>query len=351
MREKLYLSVYANIKKDIINGAYKNGQKLLSKRVLAERFGVSVITVEHSLDILYNEGYIIPKERSGFYVSYINTDGFLNGANITHNNVRGENIITNQGFPYSVYVKTVRRVLSDYQEEVLNATSYKGLFELRKAISDYLKRSREINVSPERIIIGSGSEYLYGLIVRTLGLDKTIAIETPSYKQIENVYRSYGVKLEYLKLGSGGIDTEDLENASAQVLHVSPFRSFPTGISATVSKKLEYIEWAKKRNGFIIEDDFESEFSVFAKPVETVFSFDNDDRTVYLNTFSKTISPSVRTGYMILPERLAEDFEQNVGFYRCTVPSLDQLVIAQLLNCGEFERHVNKQRRLLRKGL
>ena len=138
---------------------------------------------------------------------------------------------------------------------------------------------------------------------------------------------------------------------NASVLHTTPYRSFPTGITASASKRHEYVRWFGKKDRFIIEDDFESEFSVSTKAEETLFSLSEQDKVIYLNTFSKTISPSLRVGYMVLPEKLVGEFEERLGFYSCTVPTFEQLVIAELINSGDFERHINRVRRNKRKLL
>ena len=203
----------------------------------------------------------------------------------------------------------------------------------------------------KQIIIGSGSEYLYGLIIELLGRHRSYAIEPPSYKKIEQVYTTSDVSLEKLPLSHDGIDSKALKNSSADVLHISPYRSYPSGVTATASKRHEYLRWAELGSRYIIEDDFESEFSVSRKPEETLFSHSFKDNVIYMNTFSKTISPSFRIGYMVLPKELAKAYEEKLGFLSCTVPTYLQLVLAELINNGDFERHINRVRRNKRKEL
>jgi GntR family transcriptional regulator/MocR family aminotransferase len=198
------------------------------------------------------------------------------------------------------------------------------------------------------IVIGSGAEYLYNLIAGLLGEDRKFAIEDPSYAKIRKVYKNANIKYELLPLGKNGIESSALNKTKASVLHISPFRSYPTGITASASKRHEYIRWADSADRIIVEDDFESEFSIISKPVETLFSMATKDNVIYLNTFSKTISPALRVGYMVLPEHLVEEFNKKLGFYSCTVPTFEQLVLTELLNNGSFERHINRMRRKLR---
>ena len=207
-------------------------------------------------------------------------------------------------------------------------------------MKQYLARNRGINVEIEQIVIGSGAEYLYRLIVDLLGRDKIYAIESPSYQKIEQVYRAAGVKYEMLPLCNDGIDGAALAKTDADVLHTTPYRSFPTGVTASASKRYEYIRWSEKGERFIIESDYDSEFSVSSKPTETIFFLSDQDNVIYLNTFSKTIS---------LPKRLVEPFNDRLGFYSCTVPTFEQLVLTELINNGDFERHINRERRKKRR--
>ena len=252
-------------------------------------------------------------------------------------------------FPFSVLARTMRRVLSDYGEALLVKSPNNGCAALRQAIADYLARSRGIRVKPAQIVIGSGAEYLYGLIVQLLGRERVYAVENPSYEKIRRVYEANGVRCEQLRLGADGVRTDELRRTAATVLHVTPFHSFPSGVTASAGKRAEYIRWARERRGFLIEDDFDSEFSLSSKAEDTVFSLEPERSVIYVNTFSKTIAPSIRVGYMVLPPALTEAFERAVGFYSCTVPLFEQYVLAELLRSGDFERHLNRVRRRRRR--
>jgi len=396
-----YIQLYTQLCRDIINGAYPHGTKLPSKRLLAEESGVSVITVEHAYSILCDEGYIEARQRSGYYVIYREDDffssaksqysaglinhvsrgnqsaGLINHASghsmefVNHASAPGhinglinptvdykpspgtKNNLHNVelDFPFSVLSKTMRKVLLDYGETILIKSPNHGCMELRNAIAAYLARSNGITVKPEQIVIGSGAEYLYNLIVQLLGTNRIYAIENPSYDKIRQVYDACGVKYNMLKLGQDGIKTAELEHTNASVLHITPFNSYPSNITASASKRREYIKWAEKRNGYIVEDNYDSELTVSRKAEDTIFSLSPKERIIYLNTFSKTIAPSLRVGYMILPENLLEQFEKKLGFYSCTVPVFEQYVLAQLINNGDFERHINRIRRARRKAL
>lgn len=344
-----YMQLYEQLRSDIINGVIPYKGKLPSKRLLAEETGVSVITVEHAYSILKDEGYIEARERSGYFVIYRREDVIPLAEHTEEYLPRKSHTASDsEVFPYSVMAKTMRKVLTDYGEDILTRSVNKGCMELREALRLYLARSPGINVSADQIIIGSGAEYLYSLIIQLLGRDKVYGIEDPSYEKIKLVYEANGITTDMLLLGSDGIRSSELERTGAEVLHVTPFNSYPSGITAGASKRREYLRWAEKRGGYIIEDNYDSELTVSMKNDDTLFCM--SERVIYLNTFSKTIAPSVRVGYMVLPESLAEKFENTLGFYSCTVPVFEQYVLAELINNGDFERHINRIRRLRRKN-
>ena len=350
-KRPIYLQLYKQIRDDIIAENYPYNTKLPSKRSLAEETGVSIITVEHAYELLCDEGYVESRERSGFVVIFRKTDGFAASSELHTESPLHHNEHAYPGFPLSVLSKTMRKVLTEQGELLLDKSPNCGCVELRDAIRHYLARNRGIQVGVEQIVIGAGSEYLYGLIIELLGRNRIYAIESPSYKKIEQVYRAAEITYDSLPLTNAGIDSKALAGTKADVLHTTPYRSYPSGVTATASKRYEYIHWSEQGSRYIIEDDFESEFSVSTKPTETLFSISDCDNVIYLNTFSKTISPSLRIGYMVLPEHLVGSFDKKLGFYSCTVPTFMQYVLTELINNGDFERYINRVRRKKRKEL
>ena len=343
-----YMKIYVRIREEIVKGIYSFGDKLPSKRVLAEETATSVITVEHAYGILCEEGYAEARERSGYFVIYNEEDCLPVAENEVLHIVDSGHHSFEDDFPFSVFAKTIRRVLADYGEQLLVKSPNFGLAELRDAVSRYLGRSRGIVVNPSNIIIGAGAEYLYSLIVQVLGRDRVYGLENPSYEKIKRVYTANGAVCEMLDMGRDGIKSSELARTKATALHITPFNSFPSGITASASKRQEYLRWAKERGGFIIEDDFDSEFSMSTKTEDTVFSKD-EGNVIYVNTFSKTIAPSIRMGYMVLPDALIDDFIKNAGFYSCTVSVFEQYIVAEFINNGDFERHINRIRRKRRR--
>ena len=349
-KRPVYLQIYHQIREDIVNDILRFDSKLPSIRSLADELGISTVTVEHAYALLSDEGYVESRERSGYVVSFRKADGFASTAKTTHQYHRAtETKHTYPDFPLSVLSKTMRRVLTEHGDLLLEKSPNNGCTELREAIRQYLARNRGIFVDTEQIIIGSGSEYLYEHIIMMLGRSHTYGIESPSYKKIEEIYRASEVGYELLPLSHDGIDSAALSKTTASVIHTTPYRSFPTGVSATASKLHEYVRWANQKNRYIIEDDFESEFSISTKPTDTLFALSKNDNVIYMNTFSKTITPSLRIGYMVLPKHLVKTYEEKLGFYSCTVPTFMQYVLTELIDNGDFERHINRVRRSLRK--
>ncbi len=348
-----YIQLYKCLADDIASAVYPYGSKLPSKRVIAEQTGVSVITVEHAFTLLGEEGYVQSRERSGIYVIYRGEDFIAEGSKTSSMlpaKPEKENLPhAKEEFPFSVIAKTMRKVLLDYGEMLLVKSPNPGCLQLREEICRYLARSRGIGIEPSQVIIGSGAEYLYGLIAQLFGAGCTIAIEDPSYTKIQEVYTAMGITCDRLSMKQGGIDSKELRLTKAQVLHVTPFNSFPSGITADISKKTEYLRWAKKRGGILVEDNYDSELTISRKMEEPLFSMDPDVNVIYMNTFSRTLAPSMRIGYLILPSGLIDSFNKKLGFYSCTVPIFDQFVLAELLKNGDFERHLNRVRRSRRK--
>ncbi|MDD7165578.1 MAG: PLP-dependent aminotransferase family protein [Clostridia bacterium] len=370
--KKKYAVIYENLRKNITDGTIKFGEKLPSKRTAADGFGASVITVEHAYELLESEGYIESKPRRGYFARYV-AEGILAenefdvsyqkefaiekraavvGESAKDANAKDANAnAKKECFPFGIYASAVRAVLNDLGDKITEKTDGSGTPALKSAIKNYLKTSRDVHADENRIIIGAGAEYLYGVIAKLFGAGETFAIESPSYGIIEKIYSLNGVKTEKLRLGTDGVLSEDLAACRARVIHVTPYRSFPTGVTASASKRAEYLRAAKKIGAYIVEDDYESEFSLSAKLTETLFKNTPDDNVIYINTFSKSVFPSLRLAYMILPEKLAAKYYEKFEDFSCPVPTLEQYVAAKIISDGSFARHVNRVRRARKKDL
>lgn len=349
--DKKYYNLYLQLKEKILCGELSAGDKLPSKRVMADKSGYSTVTVERAYAMLYDEGYIISRERSGYFVSRIDSFVHPKSTDIAPlPRLKEEHALPKErDFEYSLWFKTLRRVISERGEELFVRSPVKGCAILRNALSDYLYRYRGMSADPHRIIIGSGSEQLYEIAVKILGRDKIYGIEDPSYSQIKAVYLGAGANVRELKFGKEGIESAALLKNDFDVLHVTPFNSYPSGVTTSISKRYEYIKWAQQNQSYIIEDDFDSEFFMPGHPIRSLYSLDTEDKIIYINTFSKSLSPSMRMGYMILPAALMDEYEEKLGVFSCSVPVLDQYVLAEFISSGGFERHLNRMRRKMKK--
>lgn len=301
-------------------------------------------------------------------------------------------------FPYAAWARTLRRVLADESERtVLEAAGPQGSPRLRAAIAAHLRGFRGMEVHPDQIVIGSGAQSLYGLLVQLLGRDLVYGVEDPGYPRLASIYRSNDVAVRPIALDEEGPSLEVLERAGIDVLHCTPSHQFPTGITVPVSRRRALVEWAygtseksesvlaprvsdgpsrpseakwdpenalvdecgsgkvggmlETRSRYLIEDDFDCEFRMAGRPVPPLAALDGAGRVIYANTFSKTLGGAFRIGYMVLPEALAERFRDRLGFYACTVGALEQLTLARFMESGDYERHVNRQRTRYRRRL
>ena len=353
-QEPLYCALYRAIREDIAAGELAPGERLPSKRALAEHLGVSVVTVEGAYRLLADEGYAAARERSGYYVLPVGAPsavpaGRREPLRLLPEEKEGPG--TGEDFPYGLWCRTLRRVISEQGPRLGVRSPNEGCAVLRNAIARYLLRYRGMYAQPEQVVVGSGSEQLYGAVVRMLGRERVYAIEQPSYGQIEAVYVGSGARVERLPMGPDGVQSQALAATGADVLHVTPFHSWPSGVTAPAAKRYEYLQWAAARPGrFVVEDDFDSEFTMPGKPLESLYTMAGGERVIYLNTFSRSLAPSMRMGYMILPPSLMDAYRQRVGMYSCSVPVLEQYALASFIDQGHFERHLNRVRRRMKEA-
>jgi len=358
--KSLYLQLYENIKNDILISKISSNEKLPSKRKLSNHLGIGLVTVENAYEQLIAEGYIYSIEKKGYYVS-----SFVQNNLQLHKNPNKEQLIKNKFnntnyydlkslevdttfFPFSIWSKLMRQVLYEKNTKLLVKTDNFGVYELRLAISKHLLSFHGINANAEQIIIGAGAEYLYSMIIKLLGFESIFALENPGYNKISKVYKSNNAKIKFVDLDNLGINVSKL--GEANVVHVSPAHQFPTGILMPIKRKLQLLKWAsEKENRIIIEDDYDSEFRFKGIAVPSIMSVDNNENVIYLNTFSKTLAPSIRISYMVIPMRYLSLYKEKIGFFSCTVSSFEQYTLARFIQEGYFERYVNKMKNNYRK--
>ena len=360
--DSLYESLYKCIKNDILQGKLCAGEKLPSKRSFAKNLGISVITVENAYGQLSDEGYIYSMPKRGFYVSDIdmvanpNTSAKTSAdANLFDDSASiacspyfadfSSNQTDSEIFPFTIWTKTVRSVLNDNRIQLMINPPCGGILPLRNAIARYLGDFRGMKVAPHQIIIGAGTEYLYGLLIQLLGKNLIYGVENPGYHKIGKICKSMGVTYRHVDLDESGVSIHELEEKKIDIIHTSPSHHFPTGIVTPVSRRYELLGWAaKKKQRYIIEDDYDSELRLSGKPFPTLQSIDVSGKVIYMNTFTKTLASTVRISYMVLPEDLAKRFYSELSFYSCTVSNFEQYTLAQFMENGSFEKHINRLR-------
>ncbi len=355
--DSLYEYLYKCIKNDILQGNIRAGEKLPSKRTFAKNLGISVITVENAYEQLIAEGYIYSIPKKGFYVTDLKKEVETEKKTVTKEMVPitgGENgyfadFTSNQTqselFPFTVWTRMIREVLGENQIQLMTNPPCGGIYPLREAIAKYLKEFRGMTVLPEQIIIGAGTEYLYGLLIQLLGTDKIYAVENPGYRKIAKIYRSWKVACEYIDMDEEGVQIGELQRKRVDILHISPSHHYPTGIVMPVSRRYELLGWASKNSRhYIIEDDYDSELRLGGQPIPTMQSIDVSDRVIYMNTFTKTLASTVRISYMILPPPLLEQFYERLSFYSCSVSNFEQYTLGKFIEEGFFEKHINRLR-------
>lgn len=355
--ESMYTHLYKCIKKDILARTLHAGEKLPSKRTLAKNLGVSLITVENAYAQLQVEGYIYSLPKRGYYVEKVEQKPASEPrenpavlpqlpqkpvyyADLTSSNVPEDT------FPYNIWAKLLRRTLTTVDEHsLLEDNSAGGVLPLRRAIAKHLYGFRGMDVAPEQIIIGAGTQILYNLLVQLLGREKTYALEDPGYPQLAAIYGANNISCRYLAMDKEGISAKTVEASGAQILHLSPSHQFPTGIVMPISRRCELLDWAGRDTGrYIIEDDYDCEFRLYGRPIPSLQSIDKEEKVIYTNTFSKTLAPTFRISYLILPPHLAALFYEKLGFYAGTVSNFEQFTLAKFIDGGYFERHLNRMR-------
>ena len=348
----LYDYLYRCIKNDILSGRIPIGEKLPSKRSLAKHLDISVITVENAYAQLVLEGYITSSEKKGYFVN--DTGCAPQASCLIRPQAEAEfeysyfadlksNRIRRNRFPFSTWARLLRDTLSERSEQLLKTVPYNGVYELRLALAEFLHEFRGMQVLPSQIVICSGTDSMYGRLFCLLD-DATWAVENIGSQKITGLYDMYHAKWKSVPRDEYGVDMKRLYESGCNVVHVSPAQHFPIGTVMPVKRRTELLEWADRQGYYIIEDDYDSEFWYQGRPAPTLYSLDGNGRVIYFNTFSKTLIPSLRISYMVLPYELAKRYGEGLSFYSGTVPSMEQYALARFISEGYFERHINHMR-------
>ncbi len=356
-KKSLYEFLYECIRRDIQNDVLKMDEKLPSKRELAAHLGISIITVQNAYEQLLLEGYIYSIEKRGYFVSE------LKKSEKATERVKKEivqekkeeylidfssNQIASSQFPTATWGRLMRQTLIDHEADFFHSPPRTGIPELKEAIAEHLQSYRNLSVNPENIIIGAGTEYLYGILVQLLGHERMIAVEDPGHTKIEKVYESNGIKVLHIPIDDKGIRVDRLMNNNVSCIHITPSHHFPTGIVMPAQRRHQLISWAKEHNTYIIEDEYDSEFRFTGRPLLAMTSI-APEQVIYMNTFSKTLMPSLRIAYMILPQILMDRYNEKLSFYSNTVSGFEQYNLARFISEGYFGRYINRMRNYYRK--
>lgn len=353
----LYEQIYSHIKEEIRNGNLKHGMKLPSTRILCAHLQVSRSTVQMAYDQLLSEGYIESVPCKGYFVAEV--EGLYNvkleAADAAKTPVKKEDYrydfsprgIDLNSFPFNSWRKISKNVLVDDNKELFAHGSAQGDLEFRKTISNYLYQSRGVVAKPENIIVGAGNEYLLMLLNQLITSRKLFAMENPTYKQTYRILKSLGENVVVVEQDKNGMSVRNLEDSGASIAYVMPSHQYPLGIVMPIKRRMELLNWAySKAERYIIEDDYDSEFRYKGKPIPALCGFDKYQKVVYIGTFSKSIAPAIRMSYMVLPDELMKSYRERIGFYSCTVSRIDQTIVKNFMECGYYEKHLNKMRAL-----
>ena len=345
----LYEQLYRALKADILSGALPGGSRLPSGRALAEHLGLSRVTVETAYAQLLAEGYLTSRPRAGYFVEQLTPQELP--PRVSEPEAQPPEPETAQSrsaqlFPFSVWARLMRGVLLDRRQELLRPAPDAGLPALRQAVAAELYRQRGVHVSPEQVYIGAGAEYFYNLLIQFFGHGRVYALENPGHRKIARVYQANQVAVRPIGMDADGVIPELLEQSGAEVLHISPSHHYPTGTVTPITRRQALMRWLSAQPGrYLIEDDYDSEFRFSGLPIPTIQSMDRSGRVIYMNTFSRTISPSLRISYMILPRTLLPQWQAAMGFYSCTVPSFEQMTLTRFLAEGYFEKHLSRMKK------
>lgn len=407
-----YEYLYRCIRADIVAGRITEGDRLPSKRRLAEHLGLGVVTVEAAYAQLEAEGYVRAEPRRGYFVERLprgqvrGTGSFVGGAGASGMPLAGPGASTLArrgelsgraatagrgtgvqapagplaGLPAPA--SPARPLLADLSRPGTGASAEVGAFwtralrsciaheryedlfgpqpawgneRLRRAIAAYLRGARGMDVDPACIYVGAGAQVLYSMVVKLLGSGPAFAVEDPGAPGLAALYEGAGARVAYVPVDAEGMSAAALAASGAAVAHVTPSHQFPTGRPMTVARRYELLGWAcEAPDRMIVEDDYDWEFRFAGMPIPALASIDATGRVIYLSTFSKSLSSALRMAYMAVPPRMAGELSARAGYMSNTLSVIDQVTLARTLESGAYERHVarwRKQQRTVRDAL
>ncbi|MCC8045895.1 MAG: PLP-dependent aminotransferase family protein [Clostridiales bacterium] len=379
----LYEQIYHYIKNEIQSGGLSCKERLPSSRKLSDYLQVSRTTVNMAYDQLVSEGYIESVPHRGYFVCDL--EGLVHIKPSTALNIKEDLSYTStfaydfsphgvdlNSFPHNAWRKLSKNLLMEENRYLFRLGDPQGEPELRATIAGYLHQARGVNASPERIVVGAGNDFLLLLLCSMFGGGMKIAMESPTYRKAYDLFHNLSNDVRIVEMDESGMRVDQLAATEAQFAYVMPSHQYPLGTVMPVKRRMQLLQWAAASAGtsastdkafstgaaafsgadredrYIIEDDYDSEFRYRGKPIPALQGYDRNDRVIYIGTFSKSIAPSIRVSYMVLPERLMELYKSRARNISSTVSRVDQMLIAGFLNEGYYERHLNKMRAIYR---
>ncbi|WP_129125640.1 MocR-like pyridoxine biosynthesis transcription factor PdxR [Geomonas oryzae] len=356
-----YKQLYNQIREKILAGSLAPDQKLPSVRDLAVELSTSRNTVDAAYLELYSEGFIYSRERSGYFVSPLER-GFASALPYPspRPTLSGEPDhlrydfhparLAPKTFPVAQWRNCYLETLRDCSDSLTTYTEPQGDWALRTNLREYLERSRGVICDEAQIIITSGLQHGLELLCRVMRERRpSVALEEPGYHLPRAVFANNGYELHQVAAHPCGIDIDHLRSTGSGIVYVTPSHQLPLGHVMPVANRLKLIEWAQTGDNLILEDDYDSELRYHGKPISSLQGLRPDGNIVYLGTFSKVLSPTLRLSYMVLPRTLLPAYQANFGNYFSTVPLLEQRCMAKFMEQGYWERHVRRMRTLYQK--
>lgn len=353
----LHIQLYNEIKNDIVVNL-NIGDKLPSIRKLSSLYNLSKNTVESAYHQLYAEGYIESYPKSGYVVNDTIYKDFTPKNSIIISEEQ-ENIIYMYDFAParlskdSFPLKLWKRVFNKVIDESLDFGAYpdgKGEIGLREEIAKYIISSRSVKCNTSQIIISNGFGDSMSLLAKMFRTKHHLfAMENPGYHIASQVFENYGYQIDKISMDENGINLNELNQSKAKIVYVTPSHHYPTGVSIPIANRLKLLEWAQEQNGIIIEDDYDSELSYSNRPIPSLQGLDNNNRVVYLGTFSKSLSPALRVSYMVLPSYLVTKLDNYFDAFFPKVSLFTQKTLEQFMKDGHWDKHLRKIRTSNRK--
>jgi len=347
-RTTLCDQLYAALREEIERGGIAPGARMPSKRQLADHLHISTATVEAAYARLTSEGLCQSRPRSGMYAAealpHPGGAGRVDVPPVRYDFSTGA--ADAEHFPYATWAKLMREVLSEQDKALLLTGDVQGAPELRAQIAAMLRSLRGIDVPPEAIVLGAGTEVLVAALVALIGRERLFAVEDPGYSRVRRVLVTSGARIAPTPLDAGAIDVRALYVSGAGAAYVTPSHQFPTGEEMTAEQRTALLRWARETGGYILEDDCDSEFRFAGSPAASLMAMDGDGHVIYMNTFSRTLAPGLRLSFMALPGPLIAQYRAMHA--SCSVPGFEQAALCRFMAGGHFERHIARMRVIYR---